>query len=113
MFEPEQSWNMDEPQKVLALIKVVKVWRLANWDGCVCSRFSIRNVDVDISCGKGRARGVWVSSPSCDYWDGKSADGNYEAMLRPIAEEIVSQIDDGRGHMPIQFREWDKVKDTR
>jgi hypothetical protein len=86
MFDTEQSWKMTEPEKVLAIVREVGVWRLGNWDGCVCSSFSIRNVDVDISCGKGRDQGVWISSPSYEY--------NDREQLRPIAVEIVRQLDE-------------------
>jgi len=92
IFSPEESWTMSEPQKVAALIREVGLWRLGNWDGCCCSRFSIRNVDVDISCGKGRDQGVWLSSNSLDYWKEGTTDGNDEELLRPIMEEIIRQL---------------------
>lgn len=104
MFDVEQSWKMDEPEKVVAIIKEVGVWRLANWDGCICSRFSIRNVDVDISCGKGSDRGIRIDSPSMDYWNEDTADDCDEKLLRPIAEEVKRQIENGgdhRGPIPI------------
>ena len=55
-----------EPELVLDLIKEVGVCRLGNWDGCCCSGFSVRNVNVDISCGKGRNRGIWIHAYPVD-----------------------------------------------
>lgn len=80
---------MSETQKVVALIKELECWRLGNWDGCCCSRFSIRNVDVDISCGKGREQAVWVSSHSMDYDD--------KSLLRPIMAEVIRQVTEQSG----------------
>lgn len=96
MFTAKESWKMSEPEKVAALIKEVGCWRLGNWDGCCCSRFSVRNVDVDISCGKGRDQGVWISSASMDY--GEIEHGDPE-LLRPIMSEVVRQLAEqsGRG----------------
>ncbi len=76
--------KMTEPQKVLAIIEELECWRLGNWDGCCCSHFSIRNVDVRISCGKGDEQAVWVSSRSFEYDD--------KELLRPILREVVRQV---------------------
>lgn len=86
---------------VIGLIKEVGVERLSQFDGCSCGGFSVRNVDVDICCGKGRDRGVWVSSGSGDYTDA-------DAHLRAIADEVASQVEaaDGRGPMPRHARKW-------
>lgn len=86
MFTVEQSWKMTETEMVVALIKELGCWRLGNWDGCCCSNFSVRNVDVNISCGKGSEQGVWIKSVSGDY-------DNIE-LLRPIMEEVVRQCDE-------------------
>lgn len=96
---------MDECDTVLALVKSLGIWRLGNLDGCCCSRFSLRNVDVDIACGKGRKRGVYVSSASMDYDDPE--------LLRPIAEEVRQQLEecDHRGPAPIHLREWSRELD--
>jgi hypothetical protein len=90
-FSVEQSWAMSEPEKVVALLKENQLWRLAHWDGCCCSNFSVRNVNIDISCGKGREQAVWVSSTSGDYDD--------ETLLRPIMAEVIKQLTghSGRG----------------
>lgn len=96
-----KSWPVSEPERVAALIREIQCWRLGNWDGCCCSRFSLRNVDVDISCGKGREQAVWVSSPSMDY------DG--EKDLRPIMDEVVRQLNEQSGRLPQfaqYFKEW-------
>ena len=93
MFTHEEGWAMSEPDKVIAVIKAVGVWRLANWDGCCCSHFSIRNVKIDASCGKGQPRCVKVSSRSLDY------EGESEA-LRRIGEEVAQQIQKADGRSP-------------
>ena len=97
IFSVKQSWAMKEPQQVLEIIKQLGIWRLGNLDGCCCSRFSVRNVDVEISCGKGGPRCVRVSSPSLDYMAVE--------LLRPIAEEVKRQLEecDGRGPAPIEL----------
>jgi hypothetical protein len=92
---------------VVALIRDVGIQRLGLWDGCPCSSFSVRNVDVDISCGRGRVIGVWISSKSCDYMDTEN--------LKPIGEEVARQLEEesSRGPFPIHYREWDAIKDAR
>ena len=95
---------MQEPEKVLAIIKELGIWRLGNCDGCMCSSFSLRNVHVDISCGKGPDRAVRVYSHSGDY-----ESGDHDALLRPIAEEVKRQLEesgDGRGPAQIYYEEW-------
>lgn len=92
IFDAPESWKMSETDKVVALIREVELWRLGNWDGCCCSRFSLRNVDVDISCGKGREQAVWVSSASGDY-DGQPS-------LQPIMDEVVRQLNEHSGRVP-------------
>jgi hypothetical protein len=94
---------------VVDLIREVGVIRLGNFDGCACCRFSVRDVDVEVGCGKGGERAVWVSSPSLEYWDGATANGNDEALLRPIAEEVVRQVSeaDGRGPLMVYLHEFD------
>ncbi len=97
MFNAPEAWTMTESEKVVALIKEIECWRLGNWDGCCCSRFSLRNVDVDISCGKGGEQAVWVSCPSLDY-------GDIE-LLRPIMDEVIRQVTEqsGRGAKFAQY----------
>ncbi len=87
--------------KVVALLKENKLWRLANWDGCCCGNFKIRDVEIDVSCGKGRAQAVWISSNSINYED--------KRLLHPIMEEVISQLleDSGRsGDFAEYFEEW-------
>lgn len=105
LFDAEQSWKMSEPEKVLAIIKEVGLWRLADWEGCCCSSFSIRNVHVDISCGTGRPQAVWMHSSSMDYPE----DGDHDKLLQPIMDEVVRQLDEqsGRGGTFSQyFKPW-------
>jgi hypothetical protein len=76
---------MTEPEKVVALIRDIGCERLGHWDGCCCSRFSVRNVDVEIACGKGsREQAVWVSSESLDYVNGRG--------LEPVMAEVIRQV---------------------
>jgi hypothetical protein len=102
MFTVEESWKMSEPELVLAMIKEMGIWRLGNCDGCMCSSFSLRNVHVDISCGKGTDRAVRVYSYSGDY------DDNHNELLRPVAEEVRRQVEESdlRGPAPIFYAEW-------
>lgn len=93
MFTAQESWRMSEPQKVLSIIKDVGAWRLGNWDGCTCSSFSIRNVNIDIGCGKGSPRRVHVSSRSGDYENGTVA-------LRMIGDEVARQVQEGDSRSP-------------
>lgn len=105
MFTPEQSWKMSEPEKVVALIREVECWRLGNWDGCCCCHFSIRDVEVDISCGKGREQAVWIHSTSCEYPEAEAT-----TLLAPVMDEIVRQLTElsaGRGgQFAKYFYEW-------
>ncbi len=87
-----------EHEVVVDLIREVGVGRLGNFDGCVCCHFEVRNVSVDVACGKGRNRGVWVSSGSLDYYD-QEQNCLDESLLRPIADEVKRQIEDADGHM--------------
>lgn len=103
---------MSEPEEVLALVKEIGVGRLGGADGCMCLHFNIRRVDIDVSCGKGRDRGLWISSRSMDYWDSSTANDSSIKMLRPIAEEVARQVEDsdGRGPVPIHYHEWGKER---
>lgn len=96
MFTAEESWKMTEPDKVAALIREIGCWRLGNWDGCCCSNFSIRNVDVHISCGKGGPREVVISSGSMDYmdWETKKTDPK---RMQPIMDEVIRQVSEQSG----------------
>lgn len=105
MYSAEESWRMSEPDKVLAIIKEVGLWRLGNWDGCCCSQFSLRNVEIDISCGKGREQAVWMSSRSMDY------DEDPEGQLTPVMDEVVRQLSEGSGrggNFARYFKPWTK-----
>lgn len=88
-----------ERGRVLDIVREVGVQRLSYFDGCACGGFTLRNVKVDISCGKGRDRGVWVSHRGDDH----SPDD-----ILAIADEVASQVEecDGRGAMPRYPHEW-------
>ncbi len=73
-------------ETVLSVIREVGIARLGYWDGCCCSSFSIKNVDVRISCGKSRERAVWITGRHSDY------DG--EQTLIPIMDEVMRQLAD-------------------
>lgn len=99
LFDADQAWKMSEPDKLLAIIKHVRIWRLGNHDGCICSSFALRGVNFDISCGKGQPRAVRVYSQSGDY------DNNHDALLRPVASEVrrQAQESDGGGEIAVFF----------
>lgn len=80
-----------ETEMVVDLIRDVGVGRLGNFDGCICCEFKVRNVLVEISCGKGLDRGIWVSSGSMDYGDNLDGKADIE-LLKPIAEEVQRQV---------------------
>lgn len=70
------------------LIREVGIGRLCNFDGCTCSHFSVRSVNVDISCRKGRDGPLvhaWSSSP--DFHDNQEA-------LQAVVEEVVDQLEE-------------------
>jgi hypothetical protein len=96
----KEWWKMSEPERIVWIIREVGCSTLGNWDGCCCSRFSVRNVDVDVSCGKGREQAVWVSGRSMDYAT--------EESLRPIMTEVVRQVSEQSGRGP-HFAEYIKV----
>jgi hypothetical protein len=85
LFSIHESWKMSEPSKVIAIIRDVGCWRLGHWDGCCCSHFSVRDVTIEISCGKGAEQAVWVYSASSE-WSGRSAD------LRAIASVVLDEL---------------------
>lgn len=92
----DQFDKLTELEKVISLISDLKVWRLGNWEGCCCSQFSVRGVNVDISCGKGREQAVWVSS-------------NSKNLLRPVMAEVVKQVTEHSnrsGKWAEYFEEW-------
>lgn len=90
MFSGEESWKMTETEKVVAIIKEVECWRLGYWDGCCCSEFSVRSVNVDIACGKGREKAVRISG---------GADHDAET-LKPIMAEVMRQVEEQSGRGP-------------
>lgn len=92
-YRSGQEWfRLTEPERVVAILREVGIEVLGNWDGCCCSNFSIRNVNVDISCGKGRKQGVWVWSRSSDYDD--------KVLLIPIMDEVLTQANEKSGRFP-------------
>ena len=91
MFTCEQSWGMTETERVVSLIKEIECWRLGNWDGCCCSRFSIRNVDIEIACGKGSEQAVTISSPSLDY----RGESDFALIMAEVVRQVTEQS--GRG----------------
>jgi hypothetical protein len=96
-----------EHEIVVDLIREVGVARLGHFDGCVCCHFNVRNIEIAISCGKGDERGLWISSPSLDYYLEGTKDDSDPKLLRPIAEEVRRQVEaaDTRGPLPVHFHE--------
>jgi hypothetical protein len=93
---------------VIKLLQEVGVPRLSAWDGCTCGTFEVRRVKIDVSCGKGRERGVWVSSHSCDFTDSEYKPNEHQ--LRPIGDEVARQVSEGdqRGPVPVHIGEWQR-----
>lgn len=111
-FDYSLEWQKSEPEKVLDVIKDVGIHRLGNLDGCICCSFSIRDVNVSVSCGKGSNRGCRIYSNSMDY---PTDEKELSLVLSEVGDEIVRQINDlhdGRGEMPLHFRPWKKELDT-
>jgi hypothetical protein len=95
---------------VVNLIKEVGIYRLSTLDGCLCGGFEIKGIDVDIACGKGRTRGIWV-------WPAHNGDYQEEGdeAIRPIGDEVAKQVmeADERGPIPVHLRKWDRIKDIK
>lgn len=93
-------------QAALALIRDVGVWKLGDFDGCLCGHFVVKGVEVDIACRKssgshGRTTMLRVHS--------ESLDASIEELV-PIADEVRRQIGEGDG-TPIATRYCDWLKD--
>lgn len=102
-FDYSLHWYTPEPQRVLEVLKEVGIHRLANFDGCLCGCFAIRNVKIEISCGKGADRGIKISSRSMDY---PASAEELEKVLCEVGNEVQRQIDDlhdGRGPIPVHY----------
>lgn len=110
---PEFERRSTPQDEVVDLIRGVGVHRLGYFDGCPCSSFSVLGVEVDISCGRGRKKGVWIVARSSDYWDFETG-GMDLGMLRPIGEEVARQLDQlsNRGPFEVHYREWNKDLDS-
>lgn len=74
------EWIDREVGLVVDLIRQVGVSMLCSRDGCTCGGFAVRNIEVEISCGKGEDRGVRVFSKHFDY------EGLQDRLL-PVARE--------------------------
>lgn len=104
MIPKEEWWKLSESERVSYLIREVGPSRLGNFNGCICSSFSIRNVDFDLSCGKGGGpRGIVITSCSMDYRE--------EADYHPIIEALQEIEFDYRG--PIEIRVVDEGRTLR
>lgn len=107
-FDYTLDWGKSEPQRLLNLIREIGIHRLAAFDGCLCGSFEIRNVEIDISCGKGRDRGIWISSRSLAY---PPSEGDLKQILYEVGKEVQRQIialNDGRGPITVHYRQWCK-----
>lgn len=96
---------------VVDLVREIGVSRLIGYDGCYCGQFEVRRVKVDIACGKGRDRAIWIWSHSDDFCNSEYKPD--EENLRPIAEEVARQVEesDWRGPLPIHYRKWNREID--
>lgn len=78
-----------DAQAALSLIKEIGIDRLCDFDGCVCSSFAVKGVEIDISCRKSSDpayRGgtlIRVHSASMDATP---------ARLESVAREVAAQI---------------------
>lgn len=94
---------MAEVDSVLALIRDTGLHQLGDLEGCVCCSFNVRNIAVEVSCGKGTPRGIRVWHDEVTR-DGISKEDADEAFLRSVGEEVARQAEtDRRGEMPISI----------
>lgn len=95
---------IDDIQQVLDILKEMTIYRLSLCDGCMCGGFELRGITVQISCGKGGRRAVWVSPDhNGDFED-------EDPLLTPILKEVISQVmeADGRGEMSGFLHPWNR-----
>ena len=110
MFDYSLDWGKSEAQIILEIIKEVGVHRLSGFDGCLCGGFEIRRVKFDLACGKGRDRGLWISSRSVDYPEDEHV---MECIMSEVGAEAQRQfyeLNDGRGILHIHYRKWSRSK---
>lgn len=89
--------SQPEASIVAQIIRDVGPSVLGHFDGCICSRFSIRNVDFVVSCGSSSARGAVISTKSGDYE--KVSD------LSPIVDAFQEEMSEiCGGELPVTAR---------
>jgi len=91
-------------QKALDLIKANGIFGLGDYDGCMCLNFEVCGVHVDVSCRKssgsslfGGFHGTTVRVYS-RHMDAGADD------LKIVAAEVIRQVRESEGHLPIQLR---------
>lgn len=98
----------------LELIRREGVFGLGGYDGCLCTSFRVRGIDVDISCRKssggldGTIEPTFYGTTVRVY--ARSGDVGGDA-LRAIAEEIASQLRAGGSGEAIAVRYCDYTHD--
>lgn len=105
-FDYSKEWSKSQQQKIVDVIREVGIHRLAGFDGCLCGGFEIQCVKVDFACGKGRDRGIYISSRSMDYSENEA---DLAKELGDVGREVHQQfmdLHDGRGPIEVHFREW-------
>ena len=78
---------MNPDAAVLKLIQDVGIVRLCYFDGCICSSFSIKGIDADISCHKS---GITHAGQTIKVTSGCMESESYD--LLSIAQEIIKQL---------------------
>lgn len=98
---PQPPMMSQEADDVISIVDEVGLYRLAGSDGCACGRFIVRGLEVEIGCGKGDRRGVWVSSRHMDWSD----DDASRARVGQAVAQIVKDTDE-RGPIPVYLSSW-------
>ena len=101
-------WKNPDIDHVLGLIKDQSIYQFSATDGCMCGGFELKEIHVDISCGKGLPRVVRVWSNSGDY----GYEEEQEVLFKDIEEEVRRQVmeADGRGEMKLIYHKWSQEK---
>ena len=95
---------------VLDILRKIGIDRLGYWDGCCCGEFHIHGVNIDVACGKGRNKGVYISARYDDFCDPDTGKTD-ENLLQPVADEVVAQLEEKSSRAkvwPVHFRAWEK-----
>lgn len=90
--------------KALELIKANGIFGLGDYDGCMCCNFEVCGVQVDISCRKSSGSSLFPDFYGTTvrvhsrHMDATADD------LKLVAAEVIKQVREREGHLPIQLR---------